>query len=94
MKILPCRLLEVLSQIRIQVTPTAITTQQTLMYGLKRSPIRAALQNTDVKLDQVLANIQKLKVREVKIPVLVLIHDGREDAMCVGACADEEEDDQ
>lgn len=26
--------------------------------------------------------------------VLVLVHDGREDAMCVGACADEEEDDQ
>jgi hypothetical protein len=28
------------------------------------------------------------------IPVLVLVHDGREDAMCVRAGADEEEDDQ
>lgn len=73
---------------------TAITTQQTLMYGLKRSPIRAALQNTDVKLDCVSENVQKTKIREVKIPVLVLIHDSREDAVCVGACADEEEDDQ
>ena len=31
---------------------------------------------------------------EVKIPILVLVHDGREDAMCVRAGADEEEDDQ
>ena len=42
-------------------------------------------------------NISKgsaLDTREIKIPVLVLVHDGREDTMCVGAGADEEEDDQ
>ena len=32
--------------------------------------------------------------RRVEIPILVLIHDGREDAMCVRAGADEEEDNQ
>lgn len=37
---------------------TAMTTQQTLMYGLKRSPIRAALQKTDVKLCQRLVEMQ------------------------------------
>ena len=73
---------------------TAMTTQQTLMYGLRRSPMRAALQNTEVKLDRASVKVQRSKVRRVTIPVLVLVHDGREDAMCVGACTDEEEDDQ
>jgi hypothetical protein len=73
---------------------TAMTTQQTLMYGLRRSPIRAALQNTDVKLDGTLAKGSELPDRGLIIPVLVLVHDGREDAMCVRAGADEEEDDQ
>jgi len=56
--------------------------------------MRAALQNTEVKLDRASVKVQRSKVRRVTIPVLVLVHDGREDAMCVGACTDEEEDDQ
>lgn len=31
---------------------------------------------------------------DIEIPILVLVHNGREDAMCVGAGADEEEDNQ
>jgi hypothetical protein len=31
---------------------------------------------------------------ELMLPILVFVHDGREDAMCVRAGADEEEDDQ
>jgi len=73
---------------------TAMTTQQTLMYGLRRSPIRAALQNTDVKLDRTSAKGPRLNEIRIEIPILVLVHDGREDAMCVRAGADEEEDDQ
>jgi hypothetical protein len=64
------------------------------MYGLRRSPIRAALQNTDVKLDRVSAKDLKLYKEGFKIPILVLVHDGREDAMCVRACADEQENNQ
>jgi hypothetical protein len=71
-----------------------MTTQQTLMYGLRRSPIRAALQKTDVKLDRVSVKVHIYNYQEGKIPILVLVHDGREDAMCVRAGADEEEDDQ
>jgi hypothetical protein len=73
---------------------TAMTTQQTLMYGLRRSPIRAALQNTDVKLDQTSAKCSRPENMELRVPVLVLVHDGREDTMCVRAGADKEEDNQ
>jgi hypothetical protein len=64
------------------------------MYGLRRSPIRAALQKTDVKLDRASVKVRSYNHKQCKIPILVLVHDGREDTMCVRAGADEEEDDQ
>lgn len=68
--------------------------QQRLTYGLNRSPIRAALQNTLITLQ----NHKYLDGREYSwtgrySPILVLVHQRRKDIVRVCASADEEEND-
>lgn len=77
---------------RYDVKLTAKIIQQTLIYGLNRSPILAHFQNIPHIALQTSVNLpQVLQPSSLNVLVLFTVHKSWEELMAVCACADEEE---